>query len=66
VLQRDAVQKLKFDAACAANSGKSADPILHRESPLLKNRNHATGPQDSNTRNGMQDSNVSYAPIPSF
>jgi hypothetical protein len=27
----------------AANSCQSADPILHREPPLLKNRSDATG-----------------------
>jgi hypothetical protein len=26
-----------------AGSGKSADPILHREPPLLKHRSHAMG-----------------------
>jgi hypothetical protein len=39
MLQCDAVQKLKLNAA---NSGKSADPILYWESPLLKNRSDET------------------------
>jgi hypothetical protein len=42
MLQRDAVQKLKLNAA-RCDSGKSADPILHRESRLLKNHKDATG-----------------------
>jgi hypothetical protein len=36
MLQHDAVQKLKLDAVFSANSGKSAYPTLHLETPLLK------------------------------
>jgi hypothetical protein len=43
MLQRETIQKLKLDAASCEFHGKSADPILHRESPLLKNRSDATG-----------------------
>jgi hypothetical protein len=38
-----AVRKLKLDAVRCANYGKSADPIFHLLSPLLKNRCDATG-----------------------
>jgi hypothetical protein len=43
MLQRDAVRKLKLDGARSANSGKSADPILHRSSPDVKIRSKSTG-----------------------
>jgi hypothetical protein len=38
MLERDAVQKPKLDAARYTNSGKSADPILHRKLPHIKKR----------------------------
>jgi hypothetical protein len=41
MLQRDAARTIKF--AISGNSGKSADPILHRESPHLKIRSNAKG-----------------------
>jgi hypothetical protein len=44
MLKQDAVQILKLDAASrAANSGKSADPILHLDSPHLKSCSNALG-----------------------
>jgi hypothetical protein len=42
MMQRDAVRKLELDTA-SCESAKSDNPILHRESPLLKNRSDATG-----------------------
>jgi hypothetical protein len=36
-------QDISKSTPSAANLCKSADPILHQESPLLKNRSNATG-----------------------